>query len=130
MKFQLQKTEFEKLVVNRNDKEIESQKFDFQYKIGTSKSDIKIFVIAFVSKLESKYITIESTFVSKFISDSDVDEAFIKGNFAKINAPAIAFPFLRAALANISVLCGHDPIYIPAVNFVELIKNSDIVEEN
>ena len=43
-------------------------------------------------------------------------------DFAKINAPAIIFPFVREHLANLSMKAGIQPVVIPPVNFIELAK--------
>lgn len=42
--------------------------------------------------------------------------------FARINCPAILFPFLRECIADITRRAGFAPLLLPAVNFVELAK--------
>lgn len=51
-------------------------------------------------------------------------------NFAKINAPAIIFPFLREHLASLSIKAGINPILLPPVNFVkhQHQKNKEITQ--
>lgn len=41
-------------------------------------------------------------------------------SFAKVNAPAIIFPFVREHLASVSMKAGINPILLPPVNFVRL----------
>lgn len=38
-------------------------------------------------------------------------------SFAKANAPAIIFPFLRAAIASMTLAAGVPPIILPVMNF-------------
>lgn len=45
-------------------------------------------------------------------------------DFAKVNAPAIIFPFVREHLANLSLRAGIPPILLPPVNFVRLSNES------
>ncbi|WP_448529800.1 protein-export chaperone SecB [Raineya sp.] len=45
-------------------------------------------------------------------------------DFAKVNAPAIIFPFIREHLANLSLRAGIPPILLPPVNFVRLSDES------
>lgn len=40
-------------------------------------------------------------------------------NFAKINAPAILFPFVREHLASMSLKAGLNPILLQPINFVK-----------
>lgn len=42
--------------------------------------------------------------------------------FAKINAPAIIFPFVREHLASLSTKAGINPILLPPINFVKLAE--------
>ena len=42
--------------------------------------------------------------------------------FAKINCPAILFPFLRECVADITRRAGFNPLLLPAINFLELVE--------
>jgi preprotein translocase subunit SecB len=42
--------------------------------------------------------------------------------FAKINAPAIIFPFIREHIATLSLKAGIYPILLPPINFVKLAE--------
>jgi preprotein translocase subunit SecB len=44
------------------------------------------------------------------------------GQFAKVNAPAIIFPFIREHLASLSVKANINPILLQPVNFVKRSK--------
>ena len=46
--------------------------------------------------------------------------------FAKVNCPAILFPFLRECIADITRRAGLNPLILPAVNFVELAKKQEV----
>lgn len=64
---------------------------------------------------DKKYLRVD--FHSYFVTDSDIDEGFRTSKFPVVNAPAIAFPFLRAFLANLLISSGHQPILLPSINF-------------
>lgn len=50
------------------------------------------------------------------------DEDFEKlKEFSQIQAPAIVFPFVREALANLTMKTGYPPLLIPPMNLVSLI---------
>jgi len=62
-----------------------------------------------------------------FAADFDVDDEGVPGfevtddvlkdTFIQVNAPAIAYPFLRAFISTISVNSGYDQVLLPPVNF-------------
>lgn len=51
-----------------------------------------------------KYFRLD--FHSYFSTDEDVDDDFKSSKFPVVNAPAIAFPFLRAFVANVLISGG------------------------
>ncbi|PTU49224.1 hypothetical protein DBB42_26595 [Pseudomonas plecoglossicida] len=67
---------------------------------------------------EGKCIDLE--YQSRFDVDGPVDEEFKAGNFAFVNAPAIAYPFLRAFISNLTLNAGYSPVMLPSINFVAM----------
>jgi len=63
-------------------------------------------------------------YVSEFEADQDISENDRSLHFFSINAPAIAYPFLRAYVANFMLSSGFDPVILPVVNFVKLAENA------
>ncbi|HID8434784.1 TPA: hypothetical protein ACXIJW_002338 [Serratia marcescens] len=58
-----------------------------------------------------------------FETDRELDDIFWSGSFHKINAPAIAYPYLRAFVSTILLNAGLEAVTLPSVNFVELSKS-------
>lgn len=54
-----------------------------------------------------------------FAANEDITDEFKQSNFVKVNAPAIAYPFLRAYLANLMLSSGFDPLMLPTINFTK-----------
>jgi len=75
------------------------------------------FNLALTTKEDKKVHVI---YRSEFETDSKIDESFKESDFPYVNAPAIAYPFLRAFLANFTLSTGCSPVLLPAVNFVSL----------
>lgn len=71
---------------------------------------------------DRKYLRID--YQSYFITDSDINEDFRNSKFPIINAPAIAFPFLRAFLANLLVSGGYPPVLLPSINFLHYAQEN------
>lgn len=64
-------------------------------------------------------ITIKVVFNTVFQCNQNIDEAFLNSDFAKISAPAIGFPFLRAFVSNITIQAGVVPVILPSINFIQ-----------
>lgn len=59
-----------------------------------------------------------------FETDGIITDEFKNSSFPVINAPAIAFPYLRSFLSIITMQSGYPPVMLPSINFVEFAKNS------
>lgn len=75
-----------------------------------------VFDFGFITE-DEKYLRVE--YYSSFVTDTDIDDDFRSSKFPIINAPAIAFPFLRAFIANLLISSGNQPILLPSINFVK-----------
>ncbi|MBD5284018.1 MAG: preprotein translocase subunit SecB [Bacteroides sp.] len=62
-----------------------------------------------------------------FETDDIVTDEFKNSSFPVINAPAIAFPYLRSFLSIITMQSGYPPVMLPSINFVEFAKNAQKV---
>ncbi|RRV35645.1 preprotein translocase subunit SecB [Stutzerimonas stutzeri] len=80
----------------------------------------RFFVTFDLTLITEENKTINVIYASEFRTDHRIDDDFKKGNFPYINAPAIAYPFLRAFISNLTLNCGYAAIMLPSVNFVEL----------
>jgi preprotein translocase subunit SecB len=68
-------------------------------------------------------LSIEALFM--FSLDEEITEEFKLSDFPKINAPAIAFPYLRALVSNLTLQSGFDPVMLPSINFVKLAEERE-----
>ncbi|MBF0752010.1 MULTISPECIES: protein-export chaperone SecB [unclassified Pasteurella] len=67
-------------------------------------------------------IELEYQAIFKVDSESHVDETLLDNPFLHVNAPAIAYPFLRAYVSNLFLMSGYAPLMLPSVNFDEAWK--------
>ena len=110
------------LSLSKTDKDIE--KMEFGVSNAFSKDVLNSFIIDFNLKLkvdDNYMLTIQH--ISQFEADEDIDEEKKLSPFFSINAPAIAYPFLRAYVANFLLSSGYDPELLPTINFVKLAEN-------
>lgn len=111
--------------------EDEREENSFDLKTGhffTDDSNQK-FGVGFEITIEDKYFDLNLEAVFLFSVDSPITEEFKLSNFPRINAPAIAFPFLRAYISNLTLQSGYDPIILPSINFVRAANESELEEE-
>ena len=87
--------------------EEDNRRFDLFFEIDIKDTDFDMFI--------------KMLFI--FEIDNDITEEFKVSDFPKINAPAIAFPYLRALISNITLQSGFSPVMLPSINFVEFAKN-------
>lgn len=105
-----------------------SIKFDLEYRTIPLKSTIEEekhhFGVQFFSRIIDTNgaldLSIEATAV--FESDKEVDDEFLGSGFAKVNAPAIAFPYLRSFISTFTLNAGYTPVILPSVNFTKSIE--------
>lgn len=83
------------------------------------------FKIVFNLKInDSEYdLNIEAMF--NFKTDEEITEDFKNSHFPKINAPAIAYPYLRAYVSNLTLQSGVTPIMLPTINFIKFENPED-----
>lgn len=71
---------------------------------------------------KTHHLTVQ--YSSQFETDPEFDEDFVNSSFVTVNAPAIAFPFIRSYVAHITLISGFESIILPSVNFK--LKKEDI----
>jgi preprotein translocase subunit SecB len=84
--------------------------------------DNREFLIIFSIELTGIEFNLSAEYAARFATDEDIDDNFKESNFVKINAPAIAFPYLRAYIGNLTVNSGFQPVVLPTINFTKIEK--------
>lgn len=86
----------------------------------------KDFYISFNLNIDDSAYKLEIEAIYKFhLVDGVIDDAFKNSSFPKVNAPAIAFPYLRATVANITLQSGLEPLMLPSINFSKMNEESE-----
>lgn len=128
MKIQLKGWKVKQLSFKINDKPSKvSKKNSFNLSVGRSFSEDndREFGIGFIIMIRDTEFSIKLEMLFLFQIDQHIDEDFKQSDFVKINAPAIAFPYVRSYISNFTLQSGFDPIILPSVNFVTFGKNND-----
>ena len=100
----------------------EKNSFDLSTSQFFSDDISKSFSIFFEIEIRDVHFNLQLEAIFVFELDNEIDENFKLSDFPKINAPAIAFPYLRAFISNLTLQSGFNPVVLPSINFVELAK--------
>lgn len=100
-----------------------SRKFTLNYGVEALEKDNERFIVRFnVIVQDTSTFKISIEYIAIFKTTDTVSETFLHSDFAKINAPAIAYPFLRSYISFITLNSGYAPAMLPTINFVALSK--------
>jgi preprotein translocase subunit SecB len=110
-------------IENEEMKSEDDRSFDLSHQVIFPENDNRSFVNSFKLHLEhpGEFI-LDIEYFSWFHTSEDIDDDFKKSHFIGINAPAIAFPYLRSVISTITLLSGYPAAILPTINFVQLHK--------
>lgn len=118
----LLKVKFPEFKVNSSDfltdKQTEEVQMNLEYATAFPAINDNTFIIKFTLNLNSKTNDFNAIFkmVALFQVNGDVDEEFKKSDFVQLNAPAIAFPYLRSFITTVTTNAGFMPVILPSIN--------------
>lgn len=121
MQFKLKETKIIKLLLTSSDKDDELDNLEDSFDYSAKKINDNSFNIIFSFKCKHKEdVNLRLEYQATFEADSFLPESLDGNKFIYINAPAIAYPFLRAAIANIFLQSGYSPMMLSSINFQRL----------
>lgn len=99
--------------------------FSLRFEKVFGRENKKSFKIIFYLTVNDKKFNLDVKAMFDFITDEEITEDFKNSHFPKINAPAIAYPYLRAFVSNLTLQSGVDPAMLPTINFVQFENPED-----
>ncbi len=95
--------------------------FDLNVSVRYPEDKDNIFCVSFKIELKLNPNFLLSVKSNSFFETSEaISDEFKSSSFPVVNAPAIAFPFLRSFISTLMLNAGHNPVILPAINFVTL----------
>lgn len=123
MNLQLKSWRVFEFQISEKQKDVESGHFDLDYSTYEHDENEKEFIVTFELNIVDERYKFHLIISYLFEADDIVTDEFINGEFANQNAPAIAFPYVRAYISNVTLQSGFHPVILPSVNFVHLYKS-------
>lgn len=124
MNFRLENNKVVSLQIFPSDEgEPSENTFEFNYKCITESETN--FVIEFDFQLcSSNKFSLKLVHQFFFEISEPAPAEFFSSHYTEVNAPAIAYPYLRAFVATVLLNAGLESVYLPTVNFVEHAKQN------
>jgi preprotein translocase subunit SecB len=105
---------------------------DLQFLLNTgvsfNESNNKIFIVEFLAdfknKTDKEKFVLKVSFVALFQTNEPINDEFKTSAFTNVNAPAIAFPFLRSFVTTFVSNAGFNPIIISSINFAAMFSGA------
>lgn len=122
MKIHLKNTRVESLNLTSN-KKITEDSLSLNIANGYSDKDLNFFIVKFDIEVESEHgYELQLEYVAEFETDENISIDFKKSHFPVVNAPAIAYPYMRSFVSLLTLNSGYESLLLPTVNFQELAK--------
>ncbi|WP_165743067.1 protein-export chaperone SecB [Pseudoalteromonas sp. Z9A6] len=96
--------------------------FHYEPKFSDKPSDKFDIFFALRLKIKNSHLLLLE-YESTFKLDDKFDDEFVNSHFPHVNAPAIAFPYMRAFVSTLLLNAGYEPIMLPSVNFSAMYKD-------
>ena len=113
------------LNVKTFDKEITNElETNLKFGTGFNEENQKLFAIIFDLSINDKKteFILNVKVTAHFETNTTIDDDFKNSSFIKISAPAIAFPYVRAFISNLTLNGGYNPIMLPSFNFINVAE--------
>jgi preprotein translocase subunit SecB len=128
MNLQLLHNQVVDLKLKKIDKKLKNKNntFHLEFTNQYDSKDDTVFNVVFDIKItHPNDFELSCRYVTWFKASNKIDETFKNSSFPKINAPAIAFPFLRSFISFITLNSGYSPILLPSINFVSFNQKNE-----
>ncbi|ELJ8644774.1 protein-export chaperone SecB [Vibrio cholerae] len=124
MKIQLKNTRVESLNLISND-QITKDEFLLSMANGYPDKELKFFVVKFDIEVKSEHgYELQLGYVAEFETDEDVSTEFKNSQFPIVNAPAIAYPYMRSFVSLLTLNSGYETLVLPTVNFQAMAQKA------
>ena len=120
MQLQLIHNTLIKLKMDKCPKKYKERSFNLDFYPEYPEEHLNKFGIRFyLSIINPEKFKIDIEYRSIFHTTDSVSDDFKNSQFPQVNAPAIAFPFLRSFISNFTLNAGYEPVILPSINFIE-----------
>lgn len=104
-----------------SEKSANEESFNLGLKIFADQSREDVFAVLFRLNLTHQHdFRLQMEYLAWFEAAGKVLPDLIESPFVKINAPAIAFPYLRSFVTLLTLNAGLTPTILPTVNFLKM----------
>jgi preprotein translocase subunit SecB len=117
MKIQLVNNRVRRL--NLSEDEV-AKKDDFSFSLSngfTEEESTSFFILFDLAITSEQGYKLEISYEASFSTDAPISSDFKESAFPIVNAPAIAYPYLRSFISLVTLNSGYEPLILPTINF-------------
>ena len=103
--------------------EMPDDKFHFHQAFSDNNPNSFLIIFEIDLNIEESHL-LSIRHLSEFSTSEVIKENDRESKFFTINAPAIAYPFLRSFVSNFLLSSGFKPIILPTINFVKVVEDN------
>lgn len=117
-----------RLLISKASQQQKEVEMDISYRVLFHRVKKDEFIVKFNLELHNKE---DEKFKGKLVmaavfeTEQPMDEYFKESDFVQLNAPAIAFPYLRSFVTTVTTLAGYRPIMLPTINLSRITKQDN-----
>lgn len=103
-----------------NETGVKSPTLNLRYSASFDEGTDRRFMIVFQLKMNHPgQFELNTGYAAWFQTSEPIDQAFRDSDFVSVNAPAIAYPYLRSFISTFTTNAGLQVAILPTINFVE-----------
>ncbi len=111
--------------------QLDSDNLELEFDVEFDRENRQIFVINFNAVISSTHgyrLVVE--YLAFFEAEEPINEEFKTSPLITVNAPAIAYPFLRSFISTLTLNAGYLPVLLPVLNFKEIVQEKELQKQS
>ena len=117
---QLRQTQVKAVDFQLTNDELDEGKMEMSFGVGYDDGEDSTFLVTFNITITAESYSLKLAYMAVFETSEPINDEFRSSHFPVVNAPAIAYPFMRAFISNLTMNASYNPLILPAVNFQAL----------
>lgn len=108
------------------DEEINENDFSLSFSNCFNEAEPQSFLVMFEISITSEQgYSLEVSYVAEFTTDEPITSEFKISHFPIVNAPAIAYPYMRGYVSTVTLNSGYEPLILPTINFQAMAEKTN-----
>ncbi len=110
--------------------QLDSDNLELEFDVEFDRENPQNFAINFNAVISSTHgyrLVVE--YLAFFEAEEAINEELKASTLLAVNAPAIAYPFLRSFISTLTLNAGYLPVLLPVLNFKEIVQEKELQKQ-